>query len=452
MRNPLTSLSTAAARQVQASANIPIASRWKVPISNTPLFRRATTELQLDTMRQNGTVHSIVHRISSDVARQRFAMFLEADGRGTPVGGEREIPDHAFLRVWDRPNETMTPTGRGFRQLAGAYLELLGEAAILVVSMGNVPGGQPVELWPIRPDRLQPVPDPFDWLAGWIYTSEDGERVPLRPDQIIQIKYPDPGDPYRGISPLRSAMTEVDTAEFATELQRNMFENMAMPGGFITTDAEMSPNDFAIWLERWNEQHQGTTNVGRVSLMDRGGKFIAQQMSMVDMQLVELVKTNRDNIREAWGISKTMLGQNEDVNRATAIAAEQIYGRYTLTDRVDLWLEAGNELVRRFGSARSGPGRRSRFRVEVTDSLTPADIELDAKDRTSRARAALDFIKAGADVDETLEHFGFPPFAWDEDRLAASVAPPQPPGLSPAEEDEEEDDVLDGEPLPELTG
>ena len=447
MRNPLTSLSSAAARSVEASASIPIASAWKLPISSSPIFRQANAEIQMNTVRTSGTVHSIVHRISSDVARQRFAMFLEADGRGTPVGGERQIPDHAFLRVWERPNETMTPTSRAFLQLAGSYLELLGEAAILVVTMGNIPGGQPVELWPIRPDRLAPVPDPHEWLAGWVYTSEDGERVPLRPDQIIQVKYPDPLDPYRGISPLRSAMTEVDTAEFATELQRVTFENMAMPGGFLTTDAEMSPNDFRIWVERWNEQHQGVSNAGRVSLMDRGGKFVAQQMSMVDMQLVELVQSNRGNIREAWGISKTILGQNEDVNRATAIAAEQIYGRYTLTDRVDLWLEAGNELVRRFGSARSGPGRRSRYRVEVDGPLTPIDVEIDAKDRDSRAKWALEFIKAGADVDETLEHFGFPGFGWDEERLTASIARTERPGL-PAAGDESE--VLDGEPLPEL--
>ena len=157
MRNPLTSLSSAAARQIEAAATVPLASRFGLPITSTPLFRRANAEIQLETVRSSGTVHSIVHRISSDVARQRFALFLESDRRGAPAGGERRINDHAFLRLWERPNETMTPTSRSFMQLSGAYLELLGEACILVVSMGNVEGGQPFELGRRRPQRRRRV-------------------------------------------------------------------------------------------------------------------------------------------------------------------------------------------------------------------------------------------------------------------------------------------------------
>ena len=33
----------------------------------------------------------------------------------------------------------------------------------------------PLELWPMRPDRIIPVPDPYKFLAGYVYVAPDGE-------------------------------------------------------------------------------------------------------------------------------------------------------------------------------------------------------------------------------------------------------------------------------------
>ena len=406
MRNPLQALAT---RQHHAASSVPISSRFQLPVSSVNLFTRADAELQIDTMRTNGTVHSVVHRLSADVASLAYCVLDQPLGAKVSVDDpDARVPDHAFLRLWDRPNERMTPTGRAFRQLSGLYLELLGEAAILVVSRPNTPTGQPVELYPIRPDRLKPIPHPYQWLAGWVYTSEDGEAVPLRPDQIIQVKYPDPSDPYRGLSPLRAAMVDVDTSSFANEWQRQFFQNSALPGGMVVTDDELTSTDFATWVERWNEQHQGVSNAGRVALMDRSAKWVSQQMSMVDMQLAELVLMNRGGIREAFGISKTILGQNEDVNRATALAAQQIYGRYSMKDRADLWTEAGNEVLARFPSSGARPGRPARLRVAIDGDISPEDTELAAKDRDSRVKAVFQLVQQGADLVATAEAFGLP--------------------------------------------
>lgn len=148
--------------------------------------------------------------------------------------------------------------------------------------------------------------------------------------------------------------------------------------------------------------------------MDKGGKFIAQQMSMVDMQLQELITAGHDRVREAFGISKTILGQNEDVNRATALAAESIYGRYTLADRVDLWTETANELLRRYPSAGAVTGRRPKFRVELEADLTPEDVETAAVDRDSKVAAVVALSAIGADAEELAEAFGLPAVTWPD--------------------------------------
>ena len=127
MRNPLALLPTPRTPDIRAEASVPVASKWKHPVTSNNLFTRSEAGVQLDTMRTSGTVHSIVRRITSDVARQHWQLADTTNPDAEPAA------DHAFLRVWDAPNERMTPTGRAFRQLGGLYLEALGEAAAVEV-------------------------------------------------------------------------------------------------------------------------------------------------------------------------------------------------------------------------------------------------------------------------------------------------------------------------------
>lgn len=422
MRNPLTAIADRETRwarnrglDVRNAANIAVASRNKIPTTTHNLFTRTTAGVHVDVPASSSTVYSIVHRIASDVANQEWALQPRQKNARQATEQTDLITEHPMLDLWDRPNDTMTPTGRAFRQLCGMYLELLGEATILVVRAGNRPTGQPFELWPLRPDHLQPVPDPFNWLAGWIHTDVDGVRTPLRPDQVLQIKYPNPADPYRGLSPLTAALAEVESIEFALRWQRTFFEKHAKPSGIVTTDQAMTSGEFVEWVERWNQMHQGVENAGRVALLDRGTKWVETQMSMVDMQLTELVASNRDSIREAWGINKVILGQTDDVNRANALAAQQIYGRYTLADRVDLWAEAGNELARNYTALGGGPGRRNRAEMTIVGDLAPEDTDTTAKDRDSRIKAWSAVVKEGADPMSAAEAFGLPEIVFPID-------------------------------------
>lgn len=443
MRNPLAVITRTNPR-VTAAASVPIAvpHRW-TPANRAALFSRVNAETQLEASAENSTVGSIVHRISSDVARQQFVLEQTATGRGRLE--RRTLDNHAFLDLLAAPNRRMTPTQRAFMQLAGTYLELLGEACILVVTANPAqPGGQPIELYPLRPDRLTPVPDPNEWLAGWIYQAPGtGEQIPLRWDQIVQVKYPNPADPYRGLSPLVAAFDSVLTSSMAAEYEARLFENMGIPGGLITTDQALEPHEFREWVERWNEQHQGVANAGRIAMMDRGGSFIPQAMSIADMQLTELLSARAGTIREAWGISKTILGQNEDVNRATALAAEQIYGRYTLRDRVDLWLEFGNELLRRYASV-SRLGRRPKYELAVTGDLVPADVEVATKDRNSRVKAWQAYVAEGADPADAAEVFDLPVVEFDEPPPAPVVPFGAPAIALPGNDQDNTDDDDEG--------
>src|SRR5260370_11823989 len=84
----------------------------------------------------------------------------------------------------------------------------------------------PMNMWPVRPDRMEPVPGEEEFLAGWIYTSPDGrEKIPLTAREVIYNRYPDPMDPLGGAGPVGSVLTALETQRPRAEWNRALFYN-----------------------------------------------------------------------------------------------------------------------------------------------------------------------------------------------------------------------------------
>ena len=69
----------------------------------------------------------------------------------------------------------------------------------------------------------------------------------------------------------------------------------------------------------------------------------------------------RDMILEAFGMSPHMIGREEDINRANAEAAEDVFARWVLMPRLDRIKDALNhQLLPLFASSGAGYGVRLR--------------------------------------------------------------------------------------------
>ena len=147
--------------------------------------------------------------------------------------------------------------------------------------------GAPTELWSAQPDRMTPVPHPTEFLVGWDYRAPDGEVVHLNIDEVWPFQDPDPSNPYRGMSPIRPLMVDIDSARHGAEWNRNFFLNSAEPGGIIEASEGLTDDEFDDLARRWNEQHQGTRNAHRVAVIEHG-KWVDRSFSMRDMQFTQL--------------------------------------------------------------------------------------------------------------------------------------------------------------------
>lgn len=339
-----------------------------------------------------GTLFAIVTQLGNAFARTNWRLYRKAEGRNT--ARREEITEHALLTLWNQPNEFYT--GRLFRETVQQHLDLVGEGIIVL----NMFGSLPFEMWPVRPDRIQPVKHPTKFLTGYIYCGPDGEEVPLTKEQVIHIKYPNPRDPYRGMGPVQTILSDTDAARFSAQWNRNFFINGARPGGVIEVDYRMSDNEFRAFLARWQEQHRGVANAHRVAVLENA-KWVDTKFSMQDMQFVELRNLPRELIREAFAFPKPMLGTVDDVNRANSDAAKEIMAEQHTVPRLDRWKDIVNaQLTVRFANGKG---------IELDyDNPVPPNIEEENKTRESKAKAASLLRTAGWHPDDITEACGLP--------------------------------------------
>lgn len=358
-----------------------------------------------------GTLFAIVSQISVKVASAEWHLYRKATTREKKR--RKEVTSHSFLDVWNDPNDFWT--GFEQREAVQQHLDLVGEGILVLNMVGNIV----VEMWHVRPDRMQPVKHPRKYLTGWMYISPDGEEVPLRKEQVIQIKYPNPGDPYRGMGPVQTVLNDIDAAKYSAEWNKNFFINGAKPGGVIEVDYRMSDEQFEEFIERWQSQHRGIANAHRVAVLENA-KWKDTAFSMADMQFVELRDLPRELIREAFAFPKPMLGTVDDVNRANAEAGMEIMAENQTEPRLRRWKEIVNaRLLPRFQNGKN---------LEH-DYEDPKPVNYEAKDRErdSQAKAAATLTTAGFHPDDVLESVGLPKMRW--------VGPPTAPQPSTKEDD-----------------
>jgi HK97 family phage portal protein len=348
------------------------------------------------------TLFAIVSLLGSAFSSTEWGLYRKGPKRDK--ARRKEIMAHPIIDLWNNPNPFYT--GRFFRMTVQQYIDLVGEGVILLSTFGGIP----YHMWCVRPDRIKPVKDAKEYLLGYIYTSEDGEEVPLDLENVIHIKMPNPKDPFRGLGPVQSALMDLDAAKYSAQWNRNFFINGARPGGIIEVDHRMGDEEWLQFTQRWRSQHQGVANAHRVAVLENA-KWHDVNFSMTDMQFVELRTLSREMIREAFAFPKPMLGSVDDVNRANAAVGERVFGRWQIVPRCDLWKDILNfQLIRRFTGG-------EKLELDYINPV-PIDHETENATRTSKVNGAALLAKTGWNPDDALEAMELPPMRW--------VGPAQP--------------------------
>jgi HK97 family phage portal protein len=387
--------------------------RERPPLSIQPSLQPAL----MGTQGSVGTIFAIVNRVSTAVAKADWHLYKRA---ASGVKDDRTpVTSHPSIDLWKKPNPRMSE--RRFIEMTQQHVELVGENALIatVASLGKT--RVPIELWPTRPDRIQVVPDPYEFIKGYVYTDPDGGKMPLETDELYRVIMPNALDPYRGLGPVQSILTDADNVKYSSEWNRSFFMNSAEPGGVIQVPTALNDDEFDRMRDQWSATHQGVSKAHRVAILESDATWVSNSFTHRDMQFAELRTLGRDVILEAWGMPKSMLGIVEDVNRANAEASEYVFAKWMIEERLDRWKDLRNEMLTAYGPA--GEGLEWDY-----DSPVPENSDQENASIVAKSGALATLTEKGFDAAELLKFFGWPEISYSKPEPPTIVAPGGAPG------------------------
>lgn len=394
---------------VPQTQNSPMTELFQMP-------KKGSTTTPLDMYSSVGTLFAVVNRLANDTSAVCWKLYRKTDGN-TKTEDRQEVVDHPALKLLNKPNPFMTR--QEFIEVIQQHIDLTGEAWLQVASSDLAQ--MPLQLWPLRPDRVSISVDTTEFLTGYTYTTPDGMKIPLDKEDVIGLRMPDPLNLYRGVGPVSAILTDLDSSRLAAEWNRNFFKNSANPGGVIEVPDRLDDRDFQELKIRWQEQHKGTQNAHVASILEGGMKWLPYSINMRDLQFAELREVSATQILQAFGFPKFKLGDVTDVNRANAVASETMYARSLLKPRLERIKQAlNNDLLPLFGT--SGMGVEFDY-----DSPEPDDRELEDASLVARANAAKTLVDAGYDPVAVLEVVELPPMGHSKPVQLKQDNTPNPP-------------------------
>lgn len=285
-----------------------------------------------EAYRQSIWIYAAISTIAMNIAGVPFNIYRGKESSPELVEeGTREGKEGSLTYLFNHPNPQCSRY-----QLWEAlmiYLGLDGECIWLL----NRPEGKetdttiiPTEIWPMRATQFKPIIE-NNVFVGWKYQQPHmREPLLLHPAQVIQFKYYNPYDPYRGLSPMKACEIGINQDWMASQYNLAFFKNSADPGGLLLYKGERNdgnldePTKTGI-LSKWNDIHQSPANAKRVALLEGNFEYKPIDISHQDMDFLKQKEWNRDEICSAYRISKDDIGIIADSNYANALIRDKAF-------------------------------------------------------------------------------------------------------------------------------
>lgn len=232
--------------------------------------------------------------------------------------------DHPAVRLFDEVNPYMSKYE--LWEAIVILLDLYGEA--FVVKDREEYKGLPVYLWIVRPDTMKEQVY-GGRLVAWEYTANGSVKM-LYPEEVIQFKYYNPYNIFRGLAPAKVLKETIETDGEAAKYNKRFFENDGTPGAVFTTEQQLTDTQYRRLKAQLIESRQGSIHAFRAMLLDGGIDVKNLSANLKDMQFLELRKYSKEEIAMVFGIPKQELQLYEDINYATARTIEVGYWKKTL--------------------------------------------------------------------------------------------------------------------------
>lgn len=307
-------------------------SRWATPSGERNLLHR-----------YQGYVYTCVSAIAEDVAMIDLEAYRKLDN-----GDLVKLDNHPLLRALETPNPLMSKYQ--LIEMTQTHIELTGES-FWYMEIGELTG-KPKSFYLLPPERMTVAIDrnsALPRIAGYVFTKDNGQKIPLEENEVVHFKTPNPWDSFRGYGTLEAALTYVMTEKYASDYTKNYIYNNAMPAGIVSLKNNMDVEKFNDLKRQWKQEYGTIDKAGKTAFINGVDVNFTQVGSTLSQSaLTELKQMTRDDIMTMYRVSKPILGILEDVNLASAKTAEYVFMSRVIDPKMARLVDTLQPLLKRW--------------------------------------------------------------------------------------------------------
>lgn len=279
---------------------------------------------------QMTAVYACVRILSEAIAGLPLHLY-----RYKPDGGKEKAIDHPlYLILHDEPNPEMSSFV--FRETLMTHLLLFGNAYAQVIRNGK---GEVIALYPLMPNRMSVERDENGRLYYQYFKTSDeaggrNESVVLRPYDVLHI----PGlgfDGLVGYSPIAMAKNAIGLSMATEEFGSKFFANGAAPSGVLEHPSTIK--DPQRVREAWQSQFGGSSNSGKIAVLEEGMKYTPISIAPEQAQFLETRKFQINEIARIFRVPPHMLADLEKSSFSNIEQQSLEFVKYTLDPWVVRW-------------------------------------------------------------------------------------------------------------------
>lgn len=303
----------------------------------------AGKSVTLETAMQLATVWACIRLTAQAVSCLPLTMYeRRGDDDRVRIGNDEDVAEV----ICDSPNEDQTPLE--FWETNVAWLMAMGNAYSEKVSTGR----RLSALQPLPSTHCHPVRKDDGELVYRVHDRGQVEELPR--DKVFHLKgFGFGGD--IGLSPIRFGVQTFGSAIAMEEASAKVFGSGLQASGVLSSDQTLNPEQ-REGLRKIMEAYVGSSNAGKLMILEAGLKYERLALTPVDVQMLEHLRFSVEEICRWFGMPPIIIGHAAQGQTMWGTGVEQILiawltlGIDPLCDRIEARIK--KQLIRPTGNRR----------------------------------------------------------------------------------------------------
>lgn len=265
---------------------------------------------------KNSAVYTAINKITTACKGIEWELYTR-NGKSLT-----EAPDtHPLYKLLYKPNP-MQDLASFIESIVG--FEMIAGNSYIEANNGDSPGviskKPPIELWPVRPDKMKIIPGSLGYPLFFEFGYSGRtfrwpvDQVTLK-SKIAHWKTFNPTNDWYGLAPLQAALLQLDQNNSAQRWNLALLQNSATPSGVLqmqVSDAnprgELTEEQYARLKSEFDSNYTGARNAGRPMIIEGGLKWQSISLSPKDMDFLKGKEVTTTDIFLIFGIPPELVG------------------------------------------------------------------------------------------------------------------------------------------------